>query len=278
MNEFRQFFGLKRHDTFKSINPDPEIADLLCKLYDSPDMVELYPGLFIEDGKPRMDPGSGFAAPYTVGRGVLSDAVTLVRGDRFYTLVCATSFHELNVTDEFNQDYTSATMTKWGMAEVQQNYETLGGSMLYRLIHRSFPKWFKFNSIYVMQPMYLPSMNQEIAKQFGTFDQYCLDPPAPPPKMTILSTHAAISSLLNDQKNFKVKYGLQLPDLVFAEYMLQGDGAANRDNHSFVAKRLMNVPGGLDLYARSFEKTMRKVLAREAYKLGNFFQVDITKE
>ena len=88
LNEFRKFFGLKPHDSFKSINPDPEIADLLRKLYDSPDMVELYPGLFVEDAKPRMDPGSGFAAPYTVGRAVLSDAVTLVRADRFNTLVC----------------------------------------------------------------------------------------------------------------------------------------------------------------------------------------------
>ena len=89
LNEFRKFFGLKPHDSFKSINPDPEIADLLRKLYDSPDMVELYPGLFVEDAKPRMDPGSGFAAPYTVGRAVLSDAVTLVRADRFNTLVCS---------------------------------------------------------------------------------------------------------------------------------------------------------------------------------------------
>ena len=89
LNEFRKFFGLKPHDSFKDINPDPEIADLLRKLYDSPDMVELYPGLFVEDAKPRMDPGSGFAAPYTVGRAVLSDAVTLVRADRFNTLVCS---------------------------------------------------------------------------------------------------------------------------------------------------------------------------------------------
>lgn len=240
-------------------------------------MVELYPGLFVEDGKPRMDPGSGFAAPYTVGRAVLSDAVTLVRGDRFYTLVCGLPC-ALQEANQISQDYTSSTMTTWGMAEVQQNYETLGGSMLYRLIHRSFPKWFKFNSIYVMQPMYLPSMNQEIAKQFGTIDQYCLDPPAQPPKMTILSTHAAISSVLNDQKNFKVKYGSQLPDLVFPEYMLQGDGAGNRDNHKFVAQRMINGQGGLDLYARSFERAMRKVLAREAYKLGDCFQVDVSKE
>ncbi|KAI4129585.1 MAG: hypothetical protein LQ338_002159 [Usnochroma carphineum] len=261
LNEFREFFGLKRHDSFESINPDPEIADLLRKLYDSPDMVELYPGLFVEDAKPRRDPGSGFNAPYTVGRAVLSDAVTLVRGDRFYTL-----------------DYTVATMTSWGMAEVKQNYETLGGSMFYRLIQRAVPKWFKFNSIYVMQPMYLPSMNKEIATEFNTIDQYSLDPPAPPPKITVLNTHAAISALLNDQANFKVKYGDQRPDLVFPEYMLQGDGAANRENHKFVDSRLMNVSGGLDLYRQAFEDTTRKILAREAYKLGNNFQVDMTKD
>ena len=164
------------------------------------------------------------------------------------------------------------------MAEVQQNYETLGGSMLYRLIHRAVPKWFKFNSIYVMQPMYLPSMNEEIAKQFNTIDQYCLDPPAPPPRITVLSTHAAIAALLNDQANFKVKYGIQLPDLVFPEYMLQGDGPGNRENHAFVAQRIMNVPGGMNLYAKAFEETTRKILAREAYKLGDRFQVDMTKE
>ena len=164
------------------------------------------------------------------------------------------------------------------MAEVQPNYETLGGSMLYRLIHRAVPNWFKFSSIYVMQPMYLPSMNEEIAKKFDTIDQYSLDPPAPPPKITVLNTHAAISALLNDQANFKVKYGLQLPDLVFPEYMLQGDDVANRENHAFVAQRIMNVPGGLNLYAKAFEETTRMILAREAYKLGDRFQVDMTKE
>ena len=150
--------------------------------------------------------------------------------------------------------------------------------MFYRLIQRAVPKWFKFNSIYVMQPMYLPSMNIEIAKEFNTIDQYSLDPPAPPPKTTLLNTHAAISALLNDQANFKVKYGVQLPDVVFSEYMLQGDGPANRENHSFVVQRIMNVPGGLDLYAKAFDETTRKILARESYKLGPQYQVDMTKE
>ena len=164
------------------------------------------------------------------------------------------------------------------MAEITQDYETLGGSMLHKLMHRSFPKWFKFNTVYVMQPMYLPSMNVEIFKEFGTIDQYCLDPPAPPPKMTILNSHEAVKTLLNDQANFKVKYGIQLPDLVFPEYMLQGDGPKNRENHAFVVKRIMEISGGMNLYAKSTEETMRRILARESYKLGDRFQVDITKE
>ena len=87
LNEFRRNFGLKEYEKFEEINPDPEIADILRKLYDSPDMVELYPGLFVEDIKARMDPGSGIGIPYSAGRAVLSDAVGFIRGDRFFTVV-----------------------------------------------------------------------------------------------------------------------------------------------------------------------------------------------
>lgn len=42
---------------------------------------------FLMISKARMDPGCGGCPPYTVGRAIFSDAVTLVRSDRFYTLV-----------------------------------------------------------------------------------------------------------------------------------------------------------------------------------------------
>lgn len=83
----------------EEVNSDPEIADLLRKLYNHPDMVELYPGLFIEDAKPAMEPGHGICITYTVGRAVLSDAVTLVRGDRFNTLVCLKNHFAADVAD-----------------------------------------------------------------------------------------------------------------------------------------------------------------------------------
>ena len=86
LNEFRTFFGLTKHETFESINSDPDVAATLRELYDEPDYVELYPGLVVEESKPQIVPGSGLCADYTISRAILSDAVALVRGDRFYTV------------------------------------------------------------------------------------------------------------------------------------------------------------------------------------------------
>ena len=113
LNEFREFFGLSRHKTFQDINGNPKIQERLRALYEDPDMVELYPGLFCEGNgtwvpedrmtKDQKDPKSpeyykvnngldpGNSCPNSEGtslwRGVFSDAVTLVRSDRFYTVV-----------------------------------------------------------------------------------------------------------------------------------------------------------------------------------------------
>lgn len=51
-----------------------------------PDFVELYPGIVAEEAKEPMVPGVGITPTYTISRAVLSDAVGLVRGDRFYTV------------------------------------------------------------------------------------------------------------------------------------------------------------------------------------------------
>lgn len=84
LNEFREFFGLAKHERFEDISSDPYVVDQLKHLYDHPDFVELYPGLVVEDAKDPMTPGSGLCPSYTVSRAILSDAVSLVRGDRFY--------------------------------------------------------------------------------------------------------------------------------------------------------------------------------------------------
>lgn len=65
LNEFRQFFKLKKYETFEEINPDPYVAKTLKKLYGHPNQVEMYPGIFLEAAKPRMDPGMGLCKDWT---------------------------------------------------------------------------------------------------------------------------------------------------------------------------------------------------------------------
>lgn len=189
LNEFREFFGLKRWEKFTDINSDPQIAHILEQLYADPDMVEFYPGLMIEDTKPVRKAGTGICPTYTLGRAVLSDAVTLVRSDRFNTL-----------------DYTAAHLTAWGYNEVQQDYKTMGGSMLYKLIQRGIPGWFPFNSVAVMQPMYTKKANAAIAKELGTLAQFTLDDPKPPAKPVVVTTNASIREVLNNPKKYVVPW------------------------------------------------------------------------
>jgi hypothetical protein len=87
LNEFRKFFKLQPYSKFTDINSDEDVAQSLETLYVHPDYVELYPGLVAEEAKRVEIPGSGLCPGYTIATTILSDAVALVRGDRFYTVV-----------------------------------------------------------------------------------------------------------------------------------------------------------------------------------------------
>lgn len=131
LNEYRHFFGLKKYDTFEEVNDDPYIAEQLKHLYEHPDYIELYPGLAIEDYKEPMVPGVGICPTYTISQVVLSDAVALVRGDRFYTL-----------------DWSPKNLTNWGFSEVAYDLNINQGCVFYKLMLRTLPNHFKPNSIY----------------------------------------------------------------------------------------------------------------------------------
>ncbi|KAK4442291.1 heme peroxidase [Podospora aff. communis PSN243] len=267
LNEFRDFFGLKRHDTFSDINSDPEIAGLLEKLYADPDMVELYPGLMIEDFKPMRNTGCGILPTYSLGRAVLSDAVTLVRSDRFNTL-----------------DYNVANLTAWGYNEVQPDRKTLGGSMLYRLIQRGLPGWFPFNSVSVMQPMYTKKANERIARELGTLHQFTLDDPKPPPKVIVLTSTPAIRSVLTNTKGFALPW-LKAFDDIFAGkkdmswFMLSGEEEKNYANRASMEKALGKLPNLLGT-VRDLVRTMgTKLIEKDGFELRDgLIQLDVIRD
>ncbi|GLA37646.1 hypothetical protein AnigIFM63309_004597 [Aspergillus niger] len=266
LNEMRDFFKLKRHSSFEDINPDPRIADLLRKLYDHPDMVEMYPGIFLEDAKPAMDPGCGGCPPYTVGRAVFSDAVTLVRSDRFLTL-----------------DYTASNLTNWGIREVQQDYDILGGSMFHKLIQRALPGWFPYNSLHATQPMFTRKMNEQIAKEIGTIDRYSQEDPKPPPHTIMLANHATTIEVLKDQDTFRVPWARYLNDMIpgkrFNDYMLGGDGPVNAAQKKLVKSILFSPDQFNQLLSQTTVRLGKELLELNTLQLSkDLNQIDIIRD
>jgi hypothetical protein len=70
---------------------------IVQSLYETPDDIELYPGLQAEEAKQPFLPGSGLCPGFTIATAILADAVALVRGDRFYAV-----------------DYSPANLTNFG--------------------------------------------------------------------------------------------------------------------------------------------------------------------
>ncbi|GKT58023.1 fatty acid oxygenase [Colletotrichum tofieldiae] len=232
LNEFREHFGLTRHPTFEDINPDPEVVKKLRYLYGTPDQVELYPGLVSEKAKPAMAPGSGLCGNFTMTRAILSDAVALVRGDRFYTV-----------------DYTPKNLTNWGFNQASYDHNVDQSHVFYKLVYRAFPNTFKANSIHAHFPLTVPSENKKILESIDRAYLYSWDEPKTKASMIPIFSHKAVSEILYNQTDFKVVWGEAIRHLVAQpgkeygkEFCLAGDGKANTLNRTQVRKALISGP------------------------------------
>lgn len=202
LNEFRTFVGLTRHETFEDINPDPEVAQKLKNLYDHPDLVELYPGLVSEKAKPAMSPGSGLCVNFTTSYAILSDAVSLVRGDRFYTI-----------------DYTPRNLTNWGyvfiiqpkcLTDVCARYDEANydrnvddGCVFHKLILRAFPNHFASNSIYAHYPFVTPQENMIIMTSLARSHKYDWELPSRKSDVVLVKDYATFRKISGDRSEFK---------------------------------------------------------------------------
>ncbi|KAI5917926.1 heme peroxidase [Camillea tinctor] len=266
LNEFRAFFGLKKREKFSDFNSEPEIANILEKLYTHPDMIELYPGLLIEDIKPQRNTGDGLMATYSMGRAILSDAITVVRADRFLTI-----------------DYNVSNLTNWGYAEVAGDTKTLGGSMAYKLIQRGVPGWFPYNSITVMQPYFTKKANIEIAKELGTIDQFTLDDPKPPRKNVTLFKSDSIRQVLGNPEGFISPWAIPMNDIFPGKmninwFMLAGDEPYNKaDRENMVnAMSKFDLPG---LIWEFVERVGSALIQKETFKLKEgLHQIDLMRD
>ncbi|KKY16707.1 putative fatty acid oxygenase [Diplodia seriata] len=263
LNEFRKFFGLKPHDTFESINSDPKVAEQLRHLYDHPDYVELYPGLVTEEAKEPMVPGVGIAPTFTISKAILSDAVVLVRGDRFYTV-----------------DYHPRNLTNWGFNEVQYDLNVEQGCVFYKLFLRAFPAHFKPNSIYAHYPMTIPSENRKIMRNLGRESHYSWDRPGLIPPRINITTYVGAKAVLEQQRDFKVTWGVTLEELMGkggSHFMLSGDEQLHANQRKTMAKSLYRENWQRDVKT-FYEHITLKLLHEKSFKIAGINHVDLTRD
>lgn len=274
LNELREHFGLARHRTFSDITKNEEVAEALKHLYDTPDNVELYPGLVVEDAKQPMFPGSGLCPSYTTSRGVLSDATALVRGDRFYTTA-----------------YTPAVYTNWGMQECSTDSTIDNGCIMYKLFLRTLPHNFDPQSVYVHYPLTVPTEMKKVLQDLKKDHMYNFDRPAPIPKPTMIFTYDAATKIMNEQETFKVTWGKAMEFLMGNEakdFMLAGDDEPNADSRKLMENALYQgessraIPKGNEKWLEEvkmfYEQITTKLLKQKSYKLGKLNQVDLIRD
>lgn len=263
LNEFRKHFGLKAYDTFEDINPDKDVADHLKHLYHHPDNVELYPGIVAEDAKKPMAPGVGIAPTYTISRVVLSDAVSLVRGDRHYTT-----------------DYHSGSLTNWGYNEVNYDMKINHGCVFYKLFIRAFPDHFQWNSVYAHYPMVTPTENHQILTSLNRAHLFTFDRPMYKPPRINITSYGAAKYILTNQPTYKVSWEEGLGWLMGQgglRFMLSGDTKLHAHQRKCMG-HLLYKDTWKTAIKTFYAQIAEKLLAEKSYKMATSTHVDVIRD
>jgi hypothetical protein len=192
---FRRYLNLKAYGSFQEWNEDEETARAAELLYGHIDNLELYPGLMAECTKPAM-PGSGVCPGQTTGRGILDDAVALVRGDRF--LSC---------------DFNSSTLTQWGATQLAESAPGAYGGVLPTLLFKGLPAAWTGTSSYALLPFYTPKAARGILKGNGVIDQYDTERPSSDLEIVGVHTQAGCKAVFEVRLPFRLSYCWQLTNM-----------------------------------------------------------------
>jgi linoleate 10R-lipoxygenase len=143
-----------------------------------------------------------FLSGYTISRAILADAIALTRGDRFYTA-----------------DFTPYNLTTWGFADCQRDPAGFGfGSMLGRLLLRTLPTQYTYNSVYTWFPLKLPNEMKTHLEKLKLTEKYDLTRPGSAKETVFVTDYKEVTTILNDKEGFTTPYASRAEDLI------KGDG------------------------------------------------------
>jgi cytochrome P450 len=234
---------LKAYDNFEDWNPDKETARAAELLYGHIENLELYPGLMAECTKPAI-PGSGVCPGQTTGRGILDDAVSLVRGDRFLSF-----------------DFNSNTLTQWGAALLKEGVAPGAyGGVLPKLLFQGLPGSWTGTSPYVLLPFYTPDAAKGILKGNSAFDKYDFARPANDMDIISIQTQEGCKKVFEDRDNFRVMYQAAIRNCTDGhDFMIGWDDAKRHDERSSILHKVF--------FEENFEKNVSEFFSKNVKQL-----------
>ena len=224
--------------------------------------MELYPGLMAECTKPPM-PGSGVCPGQTTGRGILDDAVSLVRGDRF-----------------LSYDFNSNTLTNWGAAKLQDIAPGSYGGMLPKLLLTGLPGAWTGTSSYVLLPFYTPQAAKQILQGNKVLDKYDLAKPPSDRDIVSVQTQAGCKAVFEDRENFRVMYQAAIRVCTDGhDFMLGWDDAARHDEQSKLLHQVFFEEGFERNCFEFYGNTVRKLIQKNSLSFSKGrHSIDIVRD
>lgn len=247
LNEFRRYLNLKAYKNFEDWNPDKEVARAAELLYGHIENLELYPGLMAECTKPPIA-GSGVCPGQTTGRGILDDAVALVRGDRF-----------------LSYDFNSNTLTHWGAAKLQEAAGGSYGGVFQKLLFGALPTAFAGTSPYVLLPFYTPEAAQGILKGNNALQKY--DIKRTPSDNFILSvqTQEGCRKVFEDRENFRVMYQAAIRNCTAGhDFMIGWDEEKKHNDRSKLLHKVFHEDNFEKNVSEFFGSNVRKLIHKNS--------------
>ena len=224
---------------------DAETARAAELLYTHIDNMELYPGLQAECTKPPM-PGSGVCPGQTTGRGILDDAVSLVRGDRFLT-----------------HDFNSTTLTNWGVSKLGGSVAAGSfGGVMPTLLFNGLPGEFTGTSTYALLSFYTPKAAREIMEGNGVVEQYNFQRPATNvTKIVGIHTQEGCKKVFDDRDNFRVMYQDAIRNCTDGhDFMIGWDQQRRHDERSNILHHVFFEQGFEANVSQYFRKHVRQLI------------------
>lgn len=213
--------NLKEYQSFEDWNPDKETARAAELLYGHIDNLELYPGLMAEVTKPPI-PGSGVCPGQTTGRGILDDAVALVRGDRFLSF-----------------DFNSSTLTNWGVSKLNTLPPGAYGGMLPQLLFSGLPAAWTGTSSYALLPFYTPKAAAGILKGNKVIQNYDIERPRSDRAIVSVQTQEGCKLVFEDRENFRVMYQRAIRNCTDGhDFMIGWDEAKKHNDRSSILHKV----------------------------------------